>query len=212
MILEKAVAEPPFSERLREARQNAKITQVKLAEMLGVTQSAVAQWESGRSLPSEGLAGKIEMLLGVRYRPATPIPESWPRPRRPRLPIIGLPAPGDAEHILVDGAKHGDLPAPPQLEAVSGASAVYVRGHAMEPRYFAGEVVYLNPNRKPNPGDFVFLVVKEPNYATPVGYVRRLVSQDLVHITVSTVNPREQQHFPLDQVVSIATIVGSGLL
>ena len=52
----------------------------------------------------------------------------------------------------------GEVLAPPQLEGVEGAKAVYVRGRAMEPRYYAGEIVYLHPSRPPNPGDFVFLI------------------------------------------------------
>lgn len=36
---------------IRELRKNAGLTQVQLAEKLGVTQSAIAQWESGRAQP-----------------------------------------------------------------------------------------------------------------------------------------------------------------
>jgi hypothetical protein len=38
----------------------------------------------------------------------------------------------------------------------------------MEPRYYAGEVIYLNPARSPNPGDFVFITVKEAGFPAEV--------------------------------------------
>ena len=59
-----------FPAQFREARQQRRLTQVQVAEALGVSQSAVAQWESGRSVPSAATAAKIEKLLGVRYRTA----------------------------------------------------------------------------------------------------------------------------------------------
>jgi hypothetical protein len=106
---------------------------------------------------------------------------------------------------------HGEILAPPQLEGVKGAKAVYVRGRAMEPRYYAGEVIYLNPNRSPNPGDFIFITVKEPSFPASVGYVRRLVGSDLVSIRVSTLNPKRELLIPRQEVIAIATVVGSGV-
>lgn len=37
---------------IRKARRKARLTQKKLAERLGTTQSAIARWESGRSSPT----------------------------------------------------------------------------------------------------------------------------------------------------------------
>ena len=53
----------PFPAQFREARQRRNLTQVQVAEALDVSQSAVAQWESGRSFPSAPMVGKIEKLL-----------------------------------------------------------------------------------------------------------------------------------------------------
>jgi len=81
----------------------------------------------------------------------------------------------------------------------------------MEPRYYAGEVIYLNPHRAPNPGDFIFITVKEPGFPASVGYVRRFVGSDLVSVRVSTLNPKREQIIPRQEVIAIATVVGSGL-
>jgi len=203
-----------FAARFRLARQLKNLTQVAVARTLGVTQSAVAQWESGRSFPSAALAQRIEKMLGVKHSPGEDeeaISHRVAFGRRPRLPIIGSPAPGDEERILVDDRPHGEILAPPQLEGVKGAKALYVRGRAMEPRYYAGEVVYLNPARAPNPGDFIFITVKEPGFPASVGYVRQFLGSDLVTIRVSTLNPKREQLIPRQEVIAIATVVGSGL-
>ncbi len=208
------MAEAPFATRFRQARQRKKLTQADVATALRVSQSAVAQWEGSRSFPAPEMAAKIAKLVGVRLlsnereRPQNPRPLG----ERVRLPIIGLPAPGDDERILVDDQPHGEIVAPPQLEGVVDARAVYVRGRSMEPRYYPGEIVYLHPLRPPNPGDFVFLTVREPGFAAAVGYIRRYVGHDLVHIRTLTLNPKREHLVAKEDLVGMATIVGSGLL
>jgi transcriptional regulator with XRE-family HTH domain len=204
------VSDDPFRARFREARKRKKLTQSVVAELLDVSQSAVAQWESGRSYPSETMAGRIKQLLGIEYQ-ATERKIITRDDTRPRLPVIGSTVPGDDECIVIDDVSHGEVLAPPQLEDVKGAKAVYVRGHAMEPRYFAGEVVYLHPKRPPNPGDFVFVTVREPGFQTKVGYIRQYIGEDLVSITLSTLNPRKKEIIQRPNLVEMATIVGSGL-
>jgi transcriptional regulator with XRE-family HTH domain len=128
-----------FAARFRLARQQENLTQVALAHTLRVSQSAVAQWESGRTLPSPAMRSRIEKVLEVDLSATQEEVRTGKRripERRPHLPIFGSPAPGDDERILVDEAPRGQIFAPPQLEDVKGASAVYVRGPAMEPRYF----------------------------------------------------------------------------
>ena len=207
------MTDQPYPERLRAARVKQGLTQVAVAEALGVSQSAVAQWESGQSVPAEGTASKIERLLGIKYLAADR--EQRPAPRevldtRPRLPIVGSPSPGDDERILIDNASYGEILSPPQLEGVNGAKAVFVRGRSMEPRYFAGEVVYLHP-RRPNPGDFVLITLIEPGYQTKVGYIRQYLGEDLVSLRLATLNPRKEDLVERKNVVAMETIVGSGL-
>ena len=191
------------------------LTQAAVAGALRVSQSAVAQWESGRSFPSTGLAARIEKLLGVQRRTGEGGQQPQTRGslgKRAHLPIVGLPAPGDEERIIVDGSGHGEILAPPQLENVTDAKAVYVRGRSMEPRYYPGEVVYLNPSRPPNPGDFVLVTVKEPGFPAPIGYIRQYLGEDPVHIRVRLLNPKAEHLIARQNLVAMATIVGSGLL
>ena len=211
-----SVADSSFPSILREARQRKKLTQVQLADALGVSQSGVAQWESGRSFPSKHLVPQIEKLLGIKV-------ETEARGRRSTreiteaafqrflLPITGVPISGNPELVLLDGLAHGQVPAPPQLEAIHGAAAVYVRGQSMEPRYFPGELVYLHPDKPPNPGYFVFVTFNEPGFASPVGYIRQYLAQDLTHIHLRTLNPRKDHVLASDVFVRMSTIVGSGL-
>jgi transcriptional regulator with XRE-family HTH domain len=51
--------------RIREARQTAGLTQAQLAEQVGVSRSAVAQWETGRTGQVGTNLTKIAASLGV---------------------------------------------------------------------------------------------------------------------------------------------------
>ena len=50
--------------KIKEKRIAAGLTQVQLAERVGVNQSAVAQWECGRATPKGELLPKLADILG----------------------------------------------------------------------------------------------------------------------------------------------------
>lgn len=49
--------------RIKELRKKAGFTQVKFAEAMGVTQSTVSQWESGRVLPDTAKLPQLAEVL-----------------------------------------------------------------------------------------------------------------------------------------------------
>lgn len=49
---------------IEKLRTNAKITQVQIAKRLGVTQTAVALWESGKSRPRSDKLPELAKALG----------------------------------------------------------------------------------------------------------------------------------------------------
>lgn len=50
--------------KIRELRKAAGFTQERFAEAMGVTQSTVSQWESGRVLPDTAKLPKLAEVLG----------------------------------------------------------------------------------------------------------------------------------------------------
>ena len=54
-----------FSERLKELRKQAQLTQVELASKLGIAQSSYADWERGRKKPTQDNLVKIAQILNV---------------------------------------------------------------------------------------------------------------------------------------------------
>jgi putative transcriptional regulator len=54
-----------IANRIRETRQNMKLTQEEFAAKLGVTFSTVNRWENGRSKPSRMALKILQPMLGV---------------------------------------------------------------------------------------------------------------------------------------------------
>ena len=54
-----------FSERLKESRKQAHLTQVDIAEKLGISQPAYASWERGTQKPTQENLVKIAQVLNV---------------------------------------------------------------------------------------------------------------------------------------------------
>lgn len=54
-----------FSERLKELRKQAHLTQVELAGKLGIVQSSYADWERGKKKPTQDNLVKIAQVLNV---------------------------------------------------------------------------------------------------------------------------------------------------
>ena len=54
-----------FSERLKDLRKQAELTQVEVAEKLGISQPAYASWERGAKKPTQENLVKIAQILNV---------------------------------------------------------------------------------------------------------------------------------------------------
>ena len=54
-----------FSERLKDLRKQARLTQVDVAEKLGISQPAYASWERGAKKPTQDNLVKIAQIINV---------------------------------------------------------------------------------------------------------------------------------------------------
>ena len=58
-----AIEQPRIAQLVRETRQCLKLSQVKLATMLGVSFHSINRWENGRAQPSPLAMKQIKELL-----------------------------------------------------------------------------------------------------------------------------------------------------
>jgi phage repressor protein C with HTH and peptisase S24 domain len=126
-----------------------------------------------------------------------------------RLHVLGSASGGALGEFVMNGQIVDTVECPPVLDAVPDAYAVYVVGDSMEPRYYAGELVYVHPNKPYKRGDFVVVQVNVDGEDAPHGFIKQFVSLSPTTLTLCQFNPKKEIEFLRKKVVSIHRIVGA---
>jgi phage repressor protein C with HTH and peptisase S24 domain len=74
----------------------------------------------------------------------------------------------------------------------------------MEPRYYEGELLYVNPNKPPSEGDFVIVECTDGS-----GWIKRLVKMTPTEVVLEQLNPKETRSIPRDEVKNVFRVVGT---
>jgi len=174
-----------------EAREQlAPILGLKPAELRSAKRAASAE----REPPNARIIGPVD-LIGPGER----------------IPVLGQAVGGSDGRFLFNGETMAEIFAPSQLWGVRNAYAVYVSGDSMEPRYFAGETIYVNPHMPARQGDFVVVQIIEDPEEPPTGYVKQFVSMTGDKLRLRQFNPAKDMTFDRARVMSVHKIVGSGI-
>jgi phage repressor protein C with HTH and peptisase S24 domain len=80
----------------------------------------------------------------------------------------------------------------------------------MEPRYFAGEAVFVNPRLPVRRGDFVVAQIAVEDDAPPHAYIKRFVARDARTLRLEQFNPKKALAFPVARVISVHRIIMGG--
>ena len=119
---------------IKECRLEHGFSQQKLADMLGVHQTAVSQWEKGRTAPDKNSLLRLSSVLGVSVdRLLGTVDENE------KIPVLGYVragVPGDASQQVLGYESKGGL-----RFAADELFALKIRGDSMEPRFVEGDTV-----------------------------------------------------------------------
>ena len=170
--------------------QLPELVRERLAEILQVPEG-VLRGGGGGKRPS-GTRGPLPPIMGDKirvYGAAQGGPDGW------------FPWNGE----IVDYVSR-----PPHLAGAIEAYAVYVAGSSMEPRYYAGEIVYIHPGKPVTTGAFVLVQVKpESEGEAPRAFIKRLVRRTATKSTFEQFNPPKEIDIKAADVMSTHRIVGT---
>lgn len=218
---------------LKTLRTRRGWSQAQAGTALGYSQAAYGKIENGQRRMSVELAERAAKLYGVSTAVVMgnePLTETTTpaltdqvlpqpnariggpvdlRPTGEMLPVYGKAQGGCNGEFIFNGNELAYLPAPPFLRGVTGAYAVYVDGESMEPRYLAGETVYVHPHKPIRANDFVVIQLSTGDGEAPHGFIKQFISRDAKRVKLRQFNPTKTVEFPASRVVSIHKIVGS---
>ncbi|MEN2977881.1 S24 family peptidase [Tistrella bauzanensis] len=147
--------------------------------------------------PPFEMAAPIDMTSGRGSSPS----------RTRDLPVHG--AAGLSDGFIFDGRPREWTARPEALDGAPNGYAVYVRGDSMQPRYLAGELVHVNPNRPITPGCYAVVLIRQDDGAPLRGLIRQYVGQSAETITLRALHPDAVTAYSTDEVAAIHRIVGT---
>ena len=161
--------------------------------------------EAARVLTAQEKRAEIGHLEPAAYG-ASGLSESLTKgPARYDLPVLGAAKGGSDSLFFDNGVVHERIRRPPNLEGVDNAFAVYMVGDSMEPRYFAGEFLFVNPNRPPSRNCFVVVELTDGQ-----GLVKQFIRRTSRALHLRQFNPRKDLTIDNREVKSVYRIVGTG--
>ena len=121
------------------------------------------------------------------------------------LPVYGLAAGSVLGALTMTSDPVEYVPTPPGLARVRDAYALIVTGASMEPKYEAGDMVFLNPHRPPRRGDHV--VIQEAREGGIIVTIKRFERWTDGHLITTQYNPPSEVRFPRDQIMAVHRVL-----
>lgn len=219
----------PVRDMVREAIARRRLDMATVSRQMGRNHAYIQQFlergspqtlgEEAREQLAPILGLKPDDLRGVKRLPAAEREPPNARIIGPvdligpgeRIPVLGQAVGGNDGRFVFNGETMAEVFAPSPLWGVRNAYAVYVSGDSMEPRYFAGETVYINPHMPARQGDFVVVQVVEDPEEPPAGYIKQFVAMSGDKLRCRQFNPAKDIQYNRARVLSVHKIVGSGI-
>lgn len=127
-----------------------------------------------------------------------------------KIPVYGAAQGGSDGSFPWNGDAVDHIWRPAHLAGATDAYAVYVSGSSMEPRYYAGEAVYIHPGKPVTPGAFVLVELKpESDGETPRAFIKRLVRRTATKTTLEQFNPPKEIDIKTADIKQMHRIVGN---
>lgn len=185
----------PLGQRLRIARCDAGLTQLELADQIGVTTQAVSQWECGAKIPKRDNLLALSNILGISL--SRLLQDLHGRAANDSLPgsvadrggfEVPLIAQADVTHPNKDLVRKSIVSA--SFNCGQDSFALTVEDTACAPRYPVDTVLIFDPSQRAEPGDFVVAVCAAGH--TVMGVLSLTGDAANPHRTITPLNP----HWP----------------
>ena len=140
-----------IAEQIKSARRKLGISQTELAKKLGVGQSTVAMWETGKNKPEYGKLLALAEVFGMKISALAG--ESGVA----RVPVLGKVQAGIPREAVEDAIGYEDISE--DVAKTGEFFALKIRGSSMEPRFLEGDTVIVRRQNSVDNGDIAIVLV-----------------------------------------------------
>ncbi|MEV3802760.1 S24 family peptidase [Aeromonas veronii] len=164
-----------INDRITASRQAQKMSKAELARRVGISHASVSKWESGLNQPKGRYLNDLAAALGVTVdwlltgegeATARPSPEAMPGyhnvepaviPQGNRIPILSYVQAGNWREICEQATTFdGNVEyVTASVDIGSCGFGLWLRGDSMLPQFKEGDLIIVDPDEAPQPGDYV---------------------------------------------------------
>lgn len=200
-----------IGQRIRLARENAGVSQQKLADALDINRVSVSNWENDESKPELQRLSKIAAELNTNVEwllTATgPEPEKIERKRTRGQPVNLIPgdrllgtgkmpvyaaAQGGDGHVIITFDPVDMVKRPAELENVKGGYGLLITGESMIPAFWPGDMALVNPLLAPARMKNVILYHTPPHGGDVEAIVKQLNNWTEQEWLLQQYNPQQE--------------------
>ncbi len=130
---------------------------------------------------------------------------SWPND----VPVYGNAVGGGSSggDIVLNGDTGLRVRRPPRLAGRVDILALYVNGTSMEPRYFTGELIYLERARPPQINDFIVVEMKPGPDGEQPALLKQLVGRSPTKVKLRQFNPEKIIEIEISKVLQMLRVL-----
>lgn len=184
---------------IKALRKKEKMSQKVLADMLGVSQSTVAMWESGRNFPEYATLERLSRIFNTGLGPTA---GNTCRRAVASIPVLGYVRAGLPSEALENVLDYEDVYLNPDEQ--DNYFALKIKGDSMVPRMMEGDTVIVRRGCDCESGDICVALVGNSD-AT----VKKLIKKDTGIILMPLNSSYDPLVFTPDEVVQEpVTIIG----
>lgn len=205
--------------RIRIARKAKGLTHKEVADYLGITESAISQWEAGRTFPSPNQITKLATYLQVSAQSiltgvaaisdATPAADNLTDlPGYPSdVPVYGVERIGLDGAFLVGSTIVEHVKRLPGIAKLADVYAINIVSDKMAPWAREGDIVYVSPSRPPAVNSMVVVNSKDPETGESLTLIKEYLGRSGSGFKLRQYNPDKTFVIPADRIVSMHRVL-----
>ncbi|MDV2987047.1 UNVERIFIED_CONTAM: LexA family transcriptional regulator [Methylobacteriaceae bacterium AG10] len=165
----------------------AKLLRIDLGALINGELILLDHETSKGEADSEALPAPLANVREPQDRAAVDV-SAFKGPRN--VPVYGTGSGGDGGDFSFNGQLIDHVPRPPGIANRKDVYVVYLIGDSIEPAYKDGTPIYVDPHRRPRPGDYVVVELRGERDGEPgKAFVKLLVARGAGKLRLEQHNP-----------------------